>query len=121
MITTRQEKYKYRNSQFSDWIRSKLPSSATGYSSTDIDFVLFNWKTKKVMLIEEKCRKAEPSFNQHELFKFMHKWIEKGIDSDWQYLGYHLIQFENECPSDGKIYLDRQEISEKQLIEFLSF
>ena len=36
------------------------------------------------------------------------------------YRGYHLVQFENESPKDGKIYLDYREVTPKELRDFLS-
>ena len=39
----------------------------------------------------------------------------------YQYYGYHLIQFENDRFHNGKIYLDKKEISEENLINFLTF
>jgi hypothetical protein len=54
------------------------------------------------------------------LFKNLNNWIQKGIDHDWTYLGYHLIQFENTNFNDGKVYFDYKEVTEKEIINILS-
>lgn len=43
----------------SDWIREKLPDSANGFMVSDIDFVLFNYKTKKIIFIECKTHNKQ--------------------------------------------------------------
>jgi hypothetical protein len=118
---TRKEVTGIRDLGFSNWVRNKLPDSSTGYSASDLDFMLWNWKTKKIILLEIKTRKAIPRKGQHEIFKLINKWMKRGIDKDWKYLGFHLIQFENDENFDnGKCYLNHNEISEIDLINFLS-
>lgn len=117
---TRKEITFQRPLDFSQWIRTKLPDSSTGYSASDLDFVLWNWKTNKVMLIEVKTRMAKPRAGQKMMWRRINKWIRKGIESDWKYLGFHLVQFENTIFEDGKCLLDNKEITEQDLITFLS-
>jgi len=107
--------------QMSDWIREKLPDSNFGYMVSDLDFILQNYKTKKVMLIEVKTRKSDCKIWQKKLFKNINNWLKKGIDENWQYLGFHLIQFENTCFKDGKSFFDYKEITENELIKKLNF
>lgn len=118
---TRQEVTGIRELGFSQWIREKLPDSQTGFSASDLDFVLWNWKTRKVMLLEVKTRMSYPRTGQKMMWENIHKWIKNGVDGGWQYLGFHLVQFENdESFENGKCYLDNKEISEADLITFLS-
>ena len=109
-----------RDLTFSGWIRDKLPSSSTGFMVTDIDFCLFNYKTKKFMIIEIKTRGAIISDWQRNFYRMLNRWIKKGIDKDWQYKGIHLIQFENTNFKDGKCFFDKKEITESELIRILS-
>jgi hypothetical protein len=109
-----------RDLTFSKWVREFLPDSQTGYSASDIDFILWNWKTKKIMLVEVKTRSKEIAKGQKTMFQNLHKWIKKGVAHDWQYLGFHLITFQNTFFDDGKVFLDGREITERDLIEFLS-
>ena len=44
---TRQENTGIRDLTFSGWVRENLPNSATGFMVTDIDFYMYNYKTKK--------------------------------------------------------------------------
>jgi hypothetical protein len=118
---TRKEYTGTRDLTFSGWIRNNLPDSDTGFSASDLDFILWNWKTKKVMLLEIKTRMSNPRVGQKMMWKNINRWMFKGIDDDWLYLGFHLIQFENTSFEDGKCYLDYIEISETDLISYLSF
>lgn len=117
---TRKEVTGIRDLEFSGWIRSKLPDSATGYSASDLDFILWNWKTKKIMFLEIKTRNVLPRKGQEIMFDFLNKWIAKGIDSEWTYLGFHYIKFEKTNFEDGKCFLNNNEISEIDLICFLN-
>jgi len=38
-----------------------------------------------------------------------------------QFHGFHLLVFENTSPEDGRIWLDKNEISKDDLIAFLQF
>ncbi len=118
---TRSELIGKRDLFFSGWIREALPDSSTGYMVTDLDFLLYNYKTKKIMFIEVKTRNSDVKTWQKMLFKNINNWVKKGIDEDWTYCGYHLIQFENTNFEDGKVYFDYNEVSEKKLQELLSF
>lgn len=117
---TRKEVTNFRCLDFSKWVRENLPDSSTGFSASDLDFVLWNWKTKKVMLIEIKTRGADIKKGQHTMWRLLNKWIKAGIDNDWNYAGFYLIQFQNSNFSDGKCFLNRCEISEENLIKVLS-
>lgn len=117
---TRKEVTGKRSLAFNNWMREALPDSSTGLSVSDIDFVVFNWKTKKVMLIEAKTKNSHPRYNQKVIFGNLNRWIMNGIDEGWQYLGFHLVTFEKTSFADGKCYLDGNEITENELIEFLS-
>ena len=118
---TRQEFSNVRDLTFSGWIRKNLPDSSSGYLVTDLDFILQNYKTKKIMLLEIKTRKSDLKEWQKRLFRNLHRWIDKGIDNDWEYLGFHIVQFENTCFADGKCFFDYKNINEKDLITKLTF
>jgi len=117
---TRQEVTHTRDLTFSGWIRDHLPDSATGYLVSDLDFILFNYKTKKIMLLEVKTRNVDLKYWQSTLFNNLARWVSKGIDSDWVFLGFHTLQFENTSFNDGKCYFDKVAIDEEELITKLS-
>lgn len=118
---TRREITGVRSLEFSQWVRSKLPDSSTGFSASDLDFILWNWKSKKIMMLEIKTRNSYPRKGQKIMWKLINKWIKNGISDNWQYYGFNLIVFENTCFEDGKCYFNNKEITEQQLIEILSF
>jgi len=117
---TRKELTGIRDLKFSGWIREKLPDSSTGFSASDLDFILWNWKTKKVMMLEIKTRNSYPRKGQKLMWQNINKWIKKGINDNWIYLGFHLIQFENTNFNDGRCFLNKKEITQEELIKFLS-
>jgi len=116
---TRTEFTGQRDLTFSGWIRKELPDSSLGFMVTDLDFILYNWNTKKVILLEVKTRNKQLTVWQNNIFQNLSKWINKGIDKDWTFLGFKIIRFENTFFNDGKCYLNNKEISEQELKIFL--
>ena len=117
---TRAELTHTRDLSFSGWIRENLPDSSFGFMATDLDFILYNFQTKKLMLLEVKTRNAELKQWQRNLFDNVAKWIAKGIDQDWSFLGFHIIRFEHTFFNDGKVYLDNELITEEGIRNYLS-
>ena len=118
---TRKEITGHRDLFFSQWIRKKLPDSSTGYCVSDLDFIVWNWKTKEVMMLEIKTRNSYPRPFQKIMWLNIHNWVLNGITKEWNYYGFHLIQFQNNSFTDGKCFFDGTEITENDLIEILSF
>lgn len=106
------------DTNFGKWLRTNDQlDSSNGYVATDVDYVWNDYKSNRFMLIEEKCNKATSSFPQSQTFKMLDEAI-KGKES---YHGFHLLQFDNTSPTDGKIYLDGRQITEGQLVKFFQF
>ena len=102
------------------WLRKQdALSSRDGYVCSDIDYFWRNFKDKHYMFLEEKCRMSKPTRNQWELL-IAENVVHKRYGSQ-QFCGVHIIQFENESPTDGKIYVDGTEVTEEELIQFLQF
>lgn len=118
---TRKEITGIRPLDFSSWVRINLPDSSTGFCASDLDFIFWNWKNKKVMLLELKTRNSKPRPFQKLMWQHLNKWIKNGIDQEWEYYGFHLIVFEKTNFDDGLCYLNGNKITEKDLINFLSF
>jgi len=111
-------RYDNYSTEFGLWLRVQPEiDSSLGYVATDIDFFWKNYKTKQFMFIEEKRYMAEPARWQHGIFQ----QINYAFTGNSDYHGFHLLQFEKTSPDDGKIYLDKKEITKKQLIDFLCF
>jgi hypothetical protein len=116
---TRSELTGIRELNFSQWIRDNLPDSSLGFVVSDLDFIVSNYKTKRIMLLEIKTRNAQLKTWQQILFNNLAKWIKQGIDKDWEFLGFHTITFQNTFFNDGNVYLDNIEITEQKLAKFL--
>lgn len=92
-----------------------------GYVMTDLDFMWCNAKKKKCMLIEEKCRMAEPSRTQRRLLLALDRAMRETYAPD-RYLGLHLVQFEFERPDDGgTTFVDGCVMSPDEYIQWLQF
>lgn len=118
-----EERTGVRDLLFSKWVRDFLPQNLFGV--TDIDFCLFNHKTKNFMVLEIKCRMAKPSESQERSLEMINQLVRTGMAyttqyANWKYMGLHFITFETEPFAEGRIYLDGEEIKESELIEYLS-
>ena len=118
---TRMEVTNKRDLKFSNWMRKSLPDSKTGWIASDIDFYIYNHKTKIHGMIELKSYMSNLTYPQTQMYPRLNKWIsEGGAREGWHYAGFFLIQFEKEFFDDGKIYLNGKESSEDAIIEILS-
>lgn len=105
---------------FSDWVRENLPDSKTGFMVSDIDFVFVDRQSKKILLLEVKTNgKPVPTW-QRQMFEVFHKAMRLCMPKGWQYLQYNLLVFEKDSFKNGKVYLNNKEITEQDLINFLS-
>lgn len=107
--------------KFNLWVREKLPDSFTGFCASDIDLVLWNYNTKRFMIIEVKTRNQKIKKYQYIMWEKLNKWLKCSVNDGWEYLGFHLITFKNLSFDDGAVFLDKKEVSEADLIKFLSF
>lgn len=121
------ERTNTRSLEFSKWIRNLHPDGRNGFIAANIDWVIWNWKTRKIMFIEEKTHNGKLNGWAKHLLYDLNKVFEVGCKNcNITYLGYHLVQFENTCPKDGKIilfengFLPSKEISEDELKKFMN-
>lgn len=119
---TRPEFSGERSLAFSQWVRKNLPHSRTGFCVTNQDWLLYNYKTQRLMLLEEKTRNGRLSTWFANLIEYvinpaLAEYCPKvGIE----YRGYHLLVFENSSPTDGRIWLDGHGVDEEWLRNYLS-
>jgi len=124
---TRQRKM-LPDTRFSDWIREKCPPSYTGWTCSDVDFIVHQFNTKQVMLLEVKRWRDGPSEGkiprgQAGILRMVHNCLEFGIQNlykDYTYHGAHIIQFDREFFDDGRCFWDGHEVSEQQLLAILT-
>lgn len=106
------------STEFGIWLRNQPEiDSKLGFLASNIDYCWTNYKTGDWMFIEEKRYNAGVKYWQHKLFALIHKACQR----DQKYKGFHLIVFENTSPDDGKIFLNKKEITKDELIKFLMF
>ncbi len=122
--------------EFSHWFRKNsgiypstrhdLSSSCNNPCSTplftvhNLDYILRCYQGKKAgwwMLIEEKRYSSDMRYAQKEAFKL----VEAACLLDKKFKGFHLVQFENTTPDDGKIWVDGVQISRDEFIRFIRF
>ena len=109
--------------KFNLWVRDKLPDSSTGFLASDLDLILWNHNTRKLMLLEVKSHKAKMKFWQESLFGILDSLIKFGVNKltpPIEYKGFHCIRFENTDFSDGRCLFDKKSVNENELIEILS-
>lgn len=108
---TRQDSHK-RSLYFSQWLRDNLPDSSTGTYITDIDFVIFNWKSHNRMLfVEEKTHGADMTTAQRNVYKKIVKALQdSGIQADCAF-----VKFENTSFEDGRVWINNQEVTEDMI------
>ena len=115
----RQEITGKRDLRVNNWVHKFYPNGCDGFTVTDIDLVIQNYKTKRIIFIETKTRNSEKSKFQIILFRNINRWLKQGIDKDWEYLGFYTIKFENTYFDDGKCWLNNIEVTQNELEEFL--
>jgi len=112
------QRYDSHSTEFGLWLRQQAEiDSSLGFVTTNVDYIWENYKTGEWMLIEEKRFMGVLSFSQKNQFNRLYKHINK----DSKFKGFHLLQFENTNPDDGKVFLDHKEINKQELLDFLSF
>jgi len=109
------------STEFGLWLR-KQPEieSKKGYVATNIDFLWANYKNGFWMLLEEKRHGGKPTKSQIELFTLL-DGILKRLGQYGIYKGFHYLIFERTNPDDGKMWLDGDEITIRELLDFLTF
>lgn len=121
--------------EFSHWFRenamlypssrSDLPKSCDPYIEPlftvhNLDYILRCYQghnAGKWMLLEEKRFSSKMRFAQQEAFKP----VESACLLDKNFQGFHLVQFENTTPDDGRIWLDGNNIHKDDFVQFIRF
>jgi len=112
------KRYDKHSTEFGLWLREQEEiDSGKGYLATNVDFMWKNWKTKQWMLIEEKRYNSDCKQWQVRMFNLLNKCAQ----CSQHFYGFHLLQFEKTSPEDGLMYLNKREITKKDLLDFLQF
>jgi hypothetical protein len=111
----------------SNWMRDNAPQpgiqSGTHYNVLDIDLVLRDYETKKMMFLENKIFMGKPTVCQEYSMKDIDYIMKAGspFRDNYEFLGYHLIQSEKTCFNDGRVYFDHKEVSEDDMRKIVRF
>ena len=118
---TRPEITGKRDIDFSRWVRKNLPDSSSGFLVSDIDFYIFNYKTKNHALVEIKTYTGQLKEWQRKMYERLGRWIKEGSEKEgWNFKGFFLIKFEKKDFTEGKVYLNGIESTEEEIRRILS-
>lgn len=107
---------------FSNWISKNLPPSNKWCYVTDIDFYISNYFTKKFMFLEIKTKWKKIDKWQRNMYNMIHRRLSNNNIRDWwTYVWTNLLEFNWENFYDWKVFLNKNEIDEYKLKEFLYF
>ena len=113
-----QQRRDKNSTEYGIWLRQQFEiDSSLGFVTTNIDYLWFNYKTKKYLFKEEKRHGKFPKKYQIDLFRL----LDDMARNDESYCGFHCIVFENTSPDDGRIFMDGKVITIPDLKEFLRF
>lgn len=113
--------YSNKSTKMNDWIRMILKDPKFGLLVTDLDFIFYDYKKKRMKLIEVKTFNATMKRWQRELFAIINKALENQTQ-DIEYEGFFLIQLDKEHPEEStQMKINNIEVTKQQLIDFLNF
>ena len=117
---------------FSKWIRDKCKNSKKvgtrpyGLILSDIDYVLMEYKLKRIKILEEKTSGAtQIAFPQTKIMNLVKLAVKKYVEEEmegWVYEGFFVISFDKWYPLDSKdIRVNGLEVTADQLRRFIDF
>ena len=121
------------STEFGLWLREYGPDSRNdGLDAENLDYILFNYKTAELRLIEEKRHKSQLTAAQKDTFGVIDQLLRLGIESSKpikthrglrpiKYHGMSIVRFENTSPDDGWIEVDGDRMTREGFIRFLNF
>lgn len=108
---------------FGLWIRQYLKKSNEGLSITNLDYVLEDFKQKKIMLLEEKQNSGHLGIAQGKTFYVVDLCLRKiATNLNYDYWGFYLLQFGygKTMPGPG-MKLNEKLITVEELVDHLNF
>jgi len=119
---------KFQRLPFRDWIRENLPTGQEGYVVEDLDLIIracgqnFNSDgIGKFMLIELKYGSTWIGYAQRKTFGLIHQLLRESDPDRIRYIGYFIIQYDDENWDDATFKVNTVELSRTELLRFLSF
>ena len=113
----------YTGSEFDDFSRLMYGYSDKaneGFTFTDIDGILRNYKKQTLCLIEVKTHNGQLTYSQAKVFNEMDAFLKRGVCCGWSYIGFLKLTFENTTFDNGKVWANGKEITKTQYYDWLS-
>ncbi|MCK5019107.1 MAG: hypothetical protein KAS32_18750 [Candidatus Peribacteraceae bacterium] len=111
---------------FSKWIRKECKASEDGMIVSDLDYILMDYKLKRIKILEEKTSGAtQVVFPQTRIINLIKLAVKKYVEEEmegWVYEGFFVISFDKWYPLDSKdIRVNGLEVTADQLRRFIDF
>ncbi len=96
-----------RNTDVSRWMRQAFPAGQQqAHTVQDVDWVIRNYQTKQMMIIEAKCNMAPISGGQWETYKTLDAALQIGLPAiGWKWLGCWVLTHEGATFPCDTVYL----------------
>lgn len=111
---------------FSNRLHDNMPSVWEWYFISNIDYLLFDYKSKRFIIIELKTRLNQLTKWQRLMYNLLHKRFIYSNWIDWyMYMWTYLVSFNWDNFSDWNVYLEwskiqKQKVTEEDLIYFIT-
>lgn len=108
---------------FGLWVREYCRDSKDGLCLSNLDYVFEDWKTKKLLLLEEKQSGGKLADGQARTFHVLDAMFRHtASDFGYEYWGFFVLQFAKGKTHPGPgMTLNGKEITCEQLVEHLNF
>lgn len=117
---------KFQRLPFRDWLRKRMPNGRAGYVVEDLDLVPRVYGPNyneddigKFMLLELKYTSSWIGVAQQKTFGLIHRVCRAGDPARRRYLGYYVINYDNEDWDQATICINRQPVTMDQFREFM--
>ncbi|HFB06890.1 MAG TPA: hypothetical protein ENJ92_00435 [Chloroflexi bacterium] len=112
--------------KFRDWLRVHQPEGNKGYVVEDLDLVLRVYGKRydtdavgKFILVELKYGNAWIGYAQQKTFGLIDSVLRKGDPTGERYLGYYVVQYDDEDWERANFKVNRVALSEDEFLRFL--
>ena len=107
----------------SRFIRQYAKASEGGLCVTNLDFVIEDFKQRKLMLLEEKTRNGTLGFGQRKTFQLLDGFLKSSASSvGYDYWGFYLLTLPAGCDMPGPgMLLNGEPVTVEQFTQHISF
>lgn len=118
--------YSNKSTLMNDWIRLFCKEPQDGLLVTDLDFIFYDFKKKRMKMIEVKTYNAKIKDWQRKIYKAINFALLNMTQLDdiggFEYEGFYVIVMDTDSPETAKkITINEVEVTKQQLTDFLDF